>query len=260
VTSPQVLLLDEPTRARTRGDRSRARVDRVERRQRRRRTHDRSSCLVRPGLELRGSAARALAMSVVIDAAWYARRRRDRGERPPPGRTSASLSVTALAAMFSRSHLRRLVPGSHHVMPRTAPRRAPAGDGNTLDLAMTSRLATSCSSSQACPRTRVTLRKSRSAVLRGWPASVKNRVQWAVRTNPMPRRGRSRAHVSGSLVHSEYSLCSAVTGCTACAARWWPTTPPNARWRTCRPRPATSWHPGPSIATVRSTRCWCTGR
>lgn len=78
-------------------------------------------------------------------------------------------------------------------------------------------------------------------------------------TNPMP----SSAHVgstsvSGSRVHSEYSLCSAVTGNVACAFR-----------RVCAPAsdmpkkrtlpsatrsptvPATS-----SIGTSGSTRCW----
>ncbi|KAG1530533.1 hypothetical protein G6F50_017253 [Rhizopus delemar] len=78
-------------------------------------------------------------------------------------------------------------------------------------------------------------------------------------TKPMPSSCRvGSSSRSGSRHHSEYSLCTAVTGCTACARRTvaalasdrpkWPTLPSAIRARTV---PATS-----SIGTFGSTRCW----
>lgn len=78
-------------------------------------------------------------------------------------------------------------------------------------------------------------------------------------TKPMPRA----THVgstsgSGSRVHSEYSLCTAVTGCTAWARRMvcaLASESPKQRtlpsWTSSPTVPATS-----SIGTSGSTRCW----
>ena len=63
---------------------------------------------------------------------------------------------------------------------------------------------------------------------------------------------------SGSRVHSEYSVCSAEIGCTACARRIVSgEASESPRWRTlpC----STSSFIAPtvsSIGTVLSTRCW----
>ena len=78
-------------------------------------------------------------------------------------------------------------------------------------------------------------------------------------TKPMPSSASvGRTSCSGARNHSEYSLCSAVTGWTACARRMvrgdpsdrpkWPTLPSAISSRTA---PATS-----SIGTSGSTRCW----
>jgi hypothetical protein len=75
-------------------------------------------------------------------------------------------------------------------------------------------------------------------------------------TNPIPSVGRISA--SGSLVHSEYSLWTAVTGWTARARRmvWAPASEsPKCltlpAWMSSFTAPATS-----STGTFGSTRCW----
>ena len=78
-------------------------------------------------------------------------------------------------------------------------------------------------------------------------------------TKPIPSSWSvGRISCSGSRHHSEYSLCSAVTGCTACARRI--VAAPASERPKCftfpsaissRIVPATS-----SIGTLLSTRCW----
>jgi len=77
-------------------------------------------------------------------------------------------------------------------------------------------------------------------------------------TKPIPSSSRvGRISASGSRHYSEYSLCRAVTGCTACARRIvWEPASDRPKWRTfpapirSLTAPATS-----SIATSGSTRC-----
>ena len=93
-------------------------------------------------------------------------------------------------------------------------------------------------------------------------------VTWPVRkprpsglngTKPMPSSSRAgRISSSGSRQNSEYSLCSAVTGCTAWARRMVPTPASDSpKWCTLPASmssltvPATS-----SMGTSGSTRCW----
>ena len=78
-------------------------------------------------------------------------------------------------------------------------------------------------------------------------------------TKPIPSSSSvGRISASGSRHHSEYSLCSAATGWTACARRM--TGTPASESPKCRTlpsrinsftAPATS-----SIGTAGSTRCW----
>ena len=82
--------------------------------------------------------------------------------------------------------------------------------------------------------------------------------EYATKPIPSSRTVSSTSLSSGSRDHSEYSLCSAVTGCTACARR---IVSGDASDRPmCRTLPAsTSSAIAPtvsSIGTVLSTRCW----
>ncbi len=78
-------------------------------------------------------------------------------------------------------------------------------------------------------------------------------------TNPMPSSSHTGSTAaSGSRVHSEYSLWTAVTGNTACARRIVPA--PASDSPKCFTLPAATSSPTApatsSIGTAGSTRCW----
>ena len=78
-------------------------------------------------------------------------------------------------------------------------------------------------------------------------------------TNPMPSsRSVGSTSGSGSRVHSEYSLCTAVTGWTACARRIVAAAASDSP--KCRTLPSATSSPTvpatSSIGTSGSTRCW----
>ena len=104
---------------------------------------------------------------------------------------------------------------------------------------------------------RVSLSSSVSGVLT-FPVR-KPRPRGLYETKPIPSsRQVSRISPSGSRVHSEYSVCRAVSGCVACARRIVGAAASEIpRWRTL-PR-VTSSDIAPKVSstgTVRSTRCW----
>ena len=78
-------------------------------------------------------------------------------------------------------------------------------------------------------------------------------------TNPMPSSASvGSTSASGSRVHSEYSLWTAVTGCTACARRMVPAEASDSP--KCRTLPSAISSPTvpatSSMGTSGSTRCW----
>ena len=79
-------------------------------------------------------------------------------------------------------------------------------------------------------------------------------------TKPMPssRTVASTSFSSTSRVHSDHSVCSAVIGCTACAARI--VAGDASEMPRCRTLPAgTSSASAPQVSSIgveRSTRCW----
>lgn len=78
-------------------------------------------------------------------------------------------------------------------------------------------------------------------------------------TNPMPSSASvGSTSGSGSRVHSEYSDCTAVTGCTACARRIVAAPASESpKWRTFPAATSSPTVPATSsMGTAGSTRCW----